>query len=119
MHALKRIATELTLCDTVDQLFGTRLAETLNELLIKGMMDFFDEGQSVWRLPGRRKGLYRCWSRIAQRNRRLRMRGLDVGAVLAKADEPESMIDHVMTRLGVPEPMWMDYFKLELAQLHG
>ena len=115
----ERIATELTLCDTVDQLFGTRLAETLNELLIKGMMDFFDEGQSVWPLPGRRKGLYRCWSRIAQRNRRLRMRGLDVGAVLAKADEPEAMIDQVMTRLGVPEPMWMDYFKLELAQLHG
>jgi uncharacterized protein YbcC (UPF0753/DUF2309 family) len=115
----ERIATALTLCDAVDQLFGTRLAETLNELLIKGMMDFFDEGQSVWRLPGRRKGLYRCWSRIAQRNRRLRMRGLDVGAVLERAEEPEAMIDHVMTRLGVPEPLWMDYFTLELAQLHG
>jgi uncharacterized protein YbcC (UPF0753/DUF2309 family) len=115
----ERIATELTLCDAVDQLFGTRLAETLNELLIKGMMDFFDEGQSVWRMPGRRKGLYRCWSRIAQRNRRLRMRGLDVGEVLARAYEPEAMIDHVMRRLGVPEPLWMDYFTLELAQLHG
>jgi uncharacterized protein YbcC (UPF0753/DUF2309 family) len=115
----EQIATELTLCDTVDRLFGTQLAETLNELLIKGMMEFFDEGQSVWRMPGRRKGLYRCWSRIAQRNRILRMRGLDVGVVLAKADEPEAMIDYVMTRLGVPEPMWMDYFTLELAQLHG
>jgi uncharacterized protein YbcC (UPF0753/DUF2309 family) len=115
----EQLATELTLCQAVDQLFGTHLAETLNELLIKGMMDFFDEGQSVWPLPGRQKGLYRCWSRIARRNRRLRMRGLDVDAVLAEADEPEALIDYVMTRLGVPEHLWMDYFTLELAQLHG
>lgn len=114
-----RLATELTLYDAVDQLFGTRIGETLNELLIKGLMDFFDEGQSIWRMPGRRQGLYRGWSRIARRNRRLRLRGLDVGALLAVADDPESMIDHVMHRLGVPEPLWMDYFTLELAQLHG
>jgi uncharacterized protein YbcC (UPF0753/DUF2309 family) len=115
----QRLASELTLYDAVDQLFGTRIGETLNELLIKGLMDFFDEGQSIWRMPGRSKGLYRCWSRIAQRNRRLRMRGLDVGGILAQADDPESMIDVVMTRLRIPESMWMDYFTLELAQLHG
>ncbi len=115
----QRLATELTLYEAVDQLFGTRIGETLNELLIKGLMDFFDEGQSIWPMPGRKKGLYRCWSRIARRNRRLRMRGLDVGAILAQADDPESMIDRVMTRLGIPESLWMDYFTLELAQLHG
>jgi len=115
----QRLATELTLYDAVDQLFGTRIGETLNELLTKGLMDFFDEGQSIWRMPGRRQGLYRGWSRIARRNRRLRLRGLDVGALLAEADEPEAMIDYVMTRLGVPEALWMHYFTLELAQLHG
>ena len=115
----QRLVTELTLYDAVDQLFGTRIGETLNELLIKGLMDFCDEGQSIWRMPGRRQGLYRGWSRIARRNRRLRLRGLDVGALLAKADDPEAMIDYVMTRLGVPEPLWMNYFTLELAQLHG
>ena len=115
----QRLVTELTLYDAVDQLFGTRIGETLNELLIKGLMDFFDEGQSIWRMPGRRQGLFRGWSRIARRNRRLRLRGLDVGALLAEADDAEAMIDYVMTRLGVPEPLWMDYFTLELAQLHG
>ena len=115
----QRLVTELTLYDAVDQLFGTRIGETLNELLIKGLMDFFDEGQSIWRMPGRRQGLFRGWSRIARRNRRLRLRGLDVGALLAEADDPEAMIDYVMTRLGVPESLWMDYFTLELAQLHG
>jgi hypothetical protein len=95
------------------------MGETLNELLIKGLMDFFDEGQSIWRMPGRRQGLFRAWANIARRNRRLRMRGLDVGAILLEADEPEAMIDLVMTRLGVPESLWMDYFTLELARLHG
>jgi uncharacterized protein YbcC (UPF0753/DUF2309 family) len=115
----QRLATDVTLCEAIDELHGTRVAETLNELLIKGLMDFFDEGQSIWRMPGRRQGLYRGWSRIARRNRRLRMRGLDVGALLSQADDPESMIDHVMTRLGIPESMWMDYFTLELTRLHG
>jgi uncharacterized protein YbcC (UPF0753/DUF2309 family) len=113
------LAIDLTLCEAVDELYGTRVAETLNELLIKGLMDFCDEGQSIWRMPGRRQGLYRGWSRIARRNRRLRMRGLDVGEILSIAEDPESMIDHVMTRLGVPESMWMDYFSLELTRLHG
>ncbi len=114
-----QLGVDLTLCDAADQLFGTRLGETLNELLIKGLMDFFDEGQSIWRMPGRRQGLFRGWANIARRNRRLRMRGLDVGTLLLEAEGPEAMIDLVMTRLGVPEPRWMDYFTVELARLHG
>ncbi|MEA3639538.1 MAG: DUF2309 domain-containing protein [Lamprobacter sp.] len=114
-----QLGRELTLYDAVDQLFGTRIGETLNELLIKGLMDFFDEGQSIWRMPGRRQGLFRAWSRIARRNRRLKMRGMDVGAILAETDQPEVMIDRVMRRLGVPEAFWMDNFTLELSKLHG
>ncbi|WP_162268022.1 DUF2309 domain-containing protein [Thiohalocapsa sp. ML1] len=115
----EQLGRDLTLCDAADQLFGTRIGETLNELLIKGLMDFFDEGQSVWRMPGRKQGLYRGWANIARRNRRLRMRGLDVAAILDRTDDPESMIDLVMTELGVPEPRWMDYFTVELSRLHG
>ena len=115
----EQLGHDLTLYDAADQLFGTRIGETLNELLIKGLMDFFDEGQSVWRMPGRKQGFYRGWANIARRNRRLRMRGLDVAAVLDRADEPEAMIDLVMKRLGIPETRWMDYFTVELARLHG
>lgn len=113
------LGRELTLYDAVDQLFGTRIDETLNELLIKGCMDFFDEGQSIWPMPGRRQGLFRAWSQIARHNRRLRLRGLDVGAILAAADEPEAMIDLVMGRLGIPEALWMEAFTVELSKLHG
>lgn len=115
----EQLGRDLTLYDAADQLFGTRIGETLNELLIKGLMDFFDEGQSVWRMPGRRQGLFRAWANIARRNRRLRMRGLNVAAILDRADEPEAMIDLVMGHLGVPEQHWMDYFSVELARLHG
>lgn len=115
----EQLGRDLTLYDAADQLFGTRIGETLNELLIKGLMDFFDEGQSVWRMPGRQQGLFRAWANIARRNRRLRMRGLDVAAILDRADEPEAMIDLVMTRLGVPEQHWMRYVTVELSRLHG
>ncbi|MBK1620519.1 hypothetical protein CKO42_19205 [Lamprobacter modestohalophilus] len=118
-HFADQLGRELTLYDAVDQLFGTRIGETLNELLIKGLMDFFDEGQSIWRMPGRRQGLFRGWSRIACRNRRLRLRGMDVGAILAETDQPEVMIDRVMRRLGIPESLWMDSFTVELSKLHG
>ena len=115
----EQLGRDLTLYDAADQLFGTRIGETLNELLIKGLMDFFDEGQSVWRMPGRKQGLFLAWANIARRNRRLRMRGLDVAAILDQADEPEAMIDLVMNRLGVPEHRWMSYVTVELSRLHG
>jgi uncharacterized protein YbcC (UPF0753/DUF2309 family) len=113
------IGVQWTLYDLVDQLYGTRINATLNELQIKGCMDFLDEGQSVWPMPGRRQGMFRAWSRIAERNRRLRLHGLDVGGILARADQPEAAIDLVMSRLQIPETLWMDYFTLELSKLHG
>ncbi len=113
------IGVRWTLYDLVDRLYGTRINATLNELQIKGCMDFLDEGQSVWRMPGRRQGMFRAWSHIAKRNRRLRLHGLDVGGILAQADQPEAAIDLVMIRLQIPERLWMDYFALELSKLHG
>lgn len=113
------IGVQWTLYDLIDQLYGTRIGATLNELQIKGCMDFLDEGQSVWRMPGRRQGLFRAWSHIAKRNRRLRLLGLDVGGILAQTDQPEAAIDLVMTRLQIPERLWMDYFALELSKLRG
>lgn len=119
----KRLRAEMTeahtIYDAVDQLFGTDIGEVLNELLIKGCMDFLDEGQSIWRMPGRRMGLFRAWSGVARRNLRLSLRGLNVAQVLSQADDPEDIIVYVMTTLGIPEHRWMDYFSLELAKLHG
>lgn len=117
---LKRdLLDSATVYDVVDRLFGTNIGNTLDELLIKGCMDFFDEGQSVWEMPGRDQGLFRAWCEIARRNLRLFLRGLEISNILGQADTAEGIIAYVMQVLGVPEERWMDYFSLELAKLPG
>lgn len=103
----------------VDMLFGTEIGATLNELVIKSCLDFFDEGQSVWQMPGREKGLFAAWTAVAQRNLRLFIRGLHIKRILAVDDTPEGIISHVMDELGVPEDDWKSHFACELTRLHG
>jgi len=104
---------------TVDRLFCSRIGDTLDELVIKSCLDFFDEGQSVWQMPGREKGLFASWSAVARHNLRLFIRGLHINNILAKDDTSEGIIGHVMTELGIPEDAWIDYFTYELTRLHG
>jgi len=104
---------------SVDKLFGTQIGQTLDELVIKSCLDFFDEGQSVWQMPGREKGLFATWSAVARHNLRLFIRGLHIKNILAKDDTPEGIIVHVMTELGIPEDEWIGYFTGELTRLHG
>ncbi len=113
------VPTHAPLYAGVDTLFGTEISSILNELVIKSCLDFFDEGQSVWQMPGRDKGLFSSWSAIARRNLRLFIRGLHVKQILEVDDTPEGMIRYVMNELGIPEDLWMDYFTSELTQLHG
>ncbi|MEW6118839.1 MAG: DUF2309 domain-containing protein [Pseudomonadota bacterium] len=103
----------------VDRLFGTGIGATLNELVIKSCLDFFDEGQSVWQMPGREQGLFAAWSAVAQRNLRLFIRGLHIKRILAVDATPEGIISHVMEALGVPEEDWKGHFTCELTRLHG
>ena len=103
----------------VDMLFGTEIGATLNELVIKSCLDFFDEGQSVWQMPGREKGLFAAWTAVAQRNLRLFIRGLHIKRILAADDTPEGIISHVMEALEVPEDDWKSHFACELTRLHG
>lgn len=103
----------------LDLLFGTQIAATLDDLLIKSCLDFFDEGQSVWQSPDRENGFYRSWKEVARRNLRLLMHGLDVPSMLASDEEPEAVIAHTLVKLTVPEHCWQDYILHELTHLHG
>ncbi len=105
--------------DAVDALYGTEIGTELDELVIKSCLDFFDEGQSVWSMPGRRRGFFRAWREVANRNIRLYLRGMHIQDILAADDTPEGVIAHVMKALGIPEERWVHYFTRELAQLHG
>lgn len=107
------------LYDTLDKLFGTGIAEELDELVIKSCLDFFDEGQSVWQMPDREKGFFLAWREVALRNARLLLRGRKIHQTLKTADDPEDIIVYVMESLGIPKDSWMNCFRLELAKLHG
>ncbi|MEJ2308015.1 MAG: DUF2309 domain-containing protein [Gammaproteobacteria bacterium] len=107
------------LYEAVDALFGTEIASDLDELVIKTCLDFFDEGQSVWHMPGREQGLFTAWSELAAHHDRLLLDGLPVRQVLAGQTEPEGVIAAVMENLGIPQSEWMACFSRELSQLHG
>jgi uncharacterized protein YbcC (UPF0753/DUF2309 family) len=105
--------------DAVDALYGTAIGAELDELVIKSCLDFFDEGQSVWSMPGRKRGFFQAWREVANRNIRLYLRGMHIQDILAADDTPEGVIAHVMNTLGIPEDRWVHYFTRELVQLHG
>ena len=124
-HALisERLSGELlanrTVYEAIDSLYGTDISSSLDELVIKSCLDFFDEGQSVWRMPNRELGFFPAWRQVAMRNVRFSLRGLDISKILAVDDKPEAIIDYVMKALRVPEDRWIGYFTRELAKLHG
>ncbi len=118
-HLRHELLNERPVYDTLDALYGTEISNELDELVIKSCLDFFDEGQSVWSMPGREQGFFKAWREVANRNIRLYLRGMDIKDVLAIDDSPEGIIAHVMTTLGIPEDRWVSYFTRELAQLHG
>lgn len=113
------LSAEHPLYETVDALYGTDIANELDELVIKGCLDFFDEGQSVWQMPGRKQGFFRAWREVARRNAKFFLRGVHIDDILAADDTPEGVIAGVMGRLKVPEKQWAGYFTRELARLHG
>ncbi|MDR9437388.1 MAG: DUF2309 domain-containing protein [Thiohalophilus sp.] len=107
------------LYEAVDRLYGTGIGAELDELVIKSCLDFFDEGQSVWQMPGRKQGLFSAWRELALRNARLFMRGLHIERILENEQHPEGVIASVMSELGIPEDKWVSCFSRELSRLHG
>ena len=105
--------------EAVDALYGTEIGTSLDELVIKSCLDFFDEGQSVWRMPNREQGFFVAWRQVARRNIRLFLHGLHINDILAVDESPEGIINYVMETLKVPEENWVSYFTHELARLHG
>jgi hypothetical protein len=118
-HLRETLLGERPLYETVDVLYGSEIGSSLDELVIKSCLDFFDEGQSVWSMPNREQGFFAAWRQVAMRNVRLFLRGLDIKRILDVDDSPEGVIDHIMKTLRVPEEHWVGYFTRELARLHG
>jgi len=105
--------------EAMDTLFGTRVGEELDDLVINSCLDFFDEGQSVWSMPERQLGFFKAWRDVVSRNVPFFLRGVRIGKILEEADTPEGIIAYVLDRLGIPEDEWLGYFTNELVRLHG
>jgi uncharacterized protein YbcC (UPF0753/DUF2309 family) len=105
--------------EAVDHLYGTEIGSDLDELVIKTCLDFFDEGQSVWHMPGREQGLFTAWRDLAAHHDRLLLDGLPVGQILTENTSPEEVIAAVMNNLAIPNSDWVACFSREIAQLHG
>ncbi len=103
----------------VDALFGTTIGATLDDLLTKSCLDFFDEGQSAWQAPGREAGFFLAWKELARRNARFLLRGLHLRQVLAEEETAEGIVAYVLRRLQVPEAAWQGYITRELTRMHG
>lgn len=115
----RRLLGERPLYEAIDALFGSKISEDLNDLVVKSCLDFYDEGQSVWAMPKREQGFFSAWSRLARYNIKFFLLGLNIKQVLAEADSAETMIVHALKTLGIPEKHWAGYFTRELAHLHG
>jgi len=105
--------------EAVDDLYGSDISTELDELVIKSCLDFFDEGQSVWGMPERKRGFFCAWREVARQNAKLFLRGLDVNRILEANNSPEGIITQVMETLQIPEENWVAYFTRELTRLHG
>lgn len=105
--------------EVVDVLYGTEIGTDLDALMVKSCLDFFDEGQSVWVMPGREQGFFAAWRDMAIRNVPLNLPGLNVSRILEQDEKPEGVIAHVLEQFGIPEDQWVEYFTRELARLHG
>ena len=116
---LRQQLQSLTMPEAIDRLWGTQIASEVDELVIKSCLDFFDEDQSSWAMPGRERGLFHAWSEIARRNARLFLRGMHVRQILDQVRDAESAVVHVMQTLGIADEDWSRYFTRELTRLYG
>ena len=113
------ILNDSLIYECLDTLFDTGITEKLDEMVIKLCLDFFDEGQSVWKMPGRERGFFAAWRQMVSCNTNLFFLGREIKGILSEEDDPESIIAHVMGCLGISSDHWMKYFRMELARLHG
>ena len=118
-HLVDTLLANCPVYESLDNLFNTGIGEELDELVIKGCLDFFDEGQSIWEMPEREQGFFAAWRDVARCNARLFLRGRHIHETLDVDEDPEGVIVHVMERLCIPKDRWMSCFRRELARLHG
>ncbi len=115
----EQLPVQRPLVECLDLLHGTALGAALDERVIKSCLEFFDEDQSSWAMPGRERGLFAAWSDLARGSERFSRRAAAVRRILEQAPEAEDAIVFVMQQSEVDPEHWQACFTAELSRLHG
>jgi uncharacterized protein YbcC (UPF0753/DUF2309 family)/NADH:ubiquinone oxidoreductase subunit 5 (subunit L)/multisubunit Na+/H+ antiporter MnhA subunit len=95
--------------------------EFMTDEISKWCAAYFDEGQSVWRLPSRSLRPYSAWRASMRYDRNPETMGVaDFRAMVADMpDDPVEAIVAVIDRLGVPQRAVEDYLHQALLEISG
>jgi uncharacterized protein YbcC (UPF0753/DUF2309 family) len=95
----------------------------LHPLLIRLCAAFVDQGIASWRMPGRERGLFRCFVELYGRGRMpdAWLRGLAERLRAPREQEtpPASSIVESLARLGVPQEEWKPFLQQTLLVFRG
>lgn len=105
--------------EAIDAFFGTKMGQELDTLVIKSCLQFFDEGQATWTMPGREVGFFRAWRELTLHSLPVERHARELRGILSAMEHPDDVIATVMTQLGIPKEHWIGYLTRELARTHG
>jgi uncharacterized protein YbcC (UPF0753/DUF2309 family) len=121
----KHPAVVATVAEVLDELAsGDRLASRtafMTDEISRWCAAYFDEGQSVWRLPSRGLRPYAAWRISMRHDLNAEIMGIrDFRAIIASLPEnPVAAIADVVDRIGVPERAFEDYLHQALLDVSG
>jgi uncharacterized protein YbcC (UPF0753/DUF2309 family) len=121
----KHPAVVATIAEVLDSLAsGDRLAsrtDFMTNEISKFCAAYFDQGQSVWRLPSRGLRPYPAWRAAMRHDLNPEVMGIRGFRTLVAAlpDDPLQAIAEVLVQIGVPARAWEDYLHQALLDIGG
>ena len=117
-----RVATVAEILDAlaVGDRLASRTAFMVDEIS-RWCAAYFDEGQSVWRLPSQGSSLYAAWRVSMRHDRNPQMMGIRDfrSSVASLPEDPMEAIAAVVAELGIPERAVEDYLHRALLDIGG
>ena len=107
--------------ELLDRLKGADWCRLVRDEISKHCAAHYDEGQALWKNPGRGLPLYQAWRRAAQHDRTfefLGVRGFRSRVARLPAD-PQAAVAALLIELGVPTELWADFLHCEALAMPG
>lgn len=111
----------LTVAEAIDAAQGTSWATAVTETIAQFCSEYFDAGQSAWRLPWRELPLYSAWREKAMINRNAEVLGLHQFRTWVQSLPPTApeAISHLMETTGLASGADADFFHRQLMSIRG